>query len=224
VPSHFRRSGEAIDVSPQVQSCILHQLQPQQRHSRPTMQDGVAGMVGAKVMLPTARVHEYTDFFATNVYTNTYTEPPRGRAPSTPTPTRGPLEAGRHPHRHLDGVPANAGWQSHQVYFDIHKRTIGIVQAPTRRSHTPLTCPSSMKQTTTCFADEAKASHPVRHRQGGHHQAWHRRGEGRPHLHHWTSTSRWDTAKHRRSDGRTAPPFYITTTPSSPSWRRRGQR
>jgi hypothetical protein len=30
-----------------------------------------------------------------------------------------------------------------------------------------------MKQTTPCFADKAKASHPVRHRQGGHHQARH---------------------------------------------------
>ena len=28
--------------------------------------------------------------------------------------------------------------------------------------------------------DEAKASHHVRHRRGGHHQAGHRRGEGRP--------------------------------------------
>jgi hypothetical protein len=135
---------------------------------------------------------------------------PRGRAPSTSTPKRTPRRGRmaftssllRHPHQHISD----------------------IVQAPTRRSRTPPTCPSPMKQSTICFADEAKASHPVRHRQGGHHQAWHRQGEARPHLHHRTSTSRRDTAKHRRSDGRTTQPFYITTTPSSPSWRRRDRR
>jgi hypothetical protein len=35
-----------------------------------------AGTTGVKFMLPMARIHGYTDFFATNVYTNTYTEHP----------------------------------------------------------------------------------------------------------------------------------------------------
>jgi hypothetical protein len=76
--------------------------------SRPTRQDGEAGMAGAKIMLPIVCVHEYTDFVATNVYTDTYTEPlkagrrlhrhlhgaPQGRAPSTSTPTRSPSKQG----------------------------------------------------------------------------------------------------------------------------------
>jgi hypothetical protein len=68
-------------------------------------------MAGAKVMLLTARVHEYTNSTAAN--TRRYLHgAPRGKAPSTPTPTwcpsrRGavytdtymvPLEAGHHLH------------------------------------------------------------------------------------------------------------------------------
>jgi hypothetical protein len=70
-------------------------------------------MAGAKVMLPMARVHEYTDSAAGSRHFHlhgayTYMKPPRGRAPSTPTFTRTPRQGGtaftssllRHPHQH----------------------------------------------------------------------------------------------------------------------------
>lgn len=123
---------------------------------------------------------------------------------------------------HLQAMSSLAWWH-HPVFFDTDTTpTLDIVHAPTRRSNTPPNCLLPMKQTTTCFADEAKSSHQVRHRQGGHNQTWHRRGEGRPHLHHRISTSRRHMAMHRRSDGWTAPPFRPSpTSPPPSSWRRR---
>jgi hypothetical protein len=175
-------------------------------------------MAGAKAMLLTARVQEYTDFIAANTHRHLHGAR-RGTALSTPMPIGAPSRQGAVYTDTYKDSPARRDGVHHQVYSDVHN-IIDIVHALTRRRHTPPTCPSPMKQTTTCFADEAKASHPIRHQQGGHHKARHRRGEGHPHLYHRALTSRRDTAKHHQSDGRTAPPFYITTI-LSPTWRRR---
>jgi hypothetical protein len=86
-------------------------------------------MAGAKVMLPTAREHEYTDSTAANAHRHLHGAP-RGRAPSTPTPTwcpsrwgavytdayMEPLEVGRRLHQRLLGAFSRQG----TVYIDTY--------------------------------------------------------------------------------------------------------
>jgi hypothetical protein len=101
-----------------------------------------------------------------------------------------------------------------QVHLDSTSTTcIDIVLAPTIRSHPADMSFSDKDNHLLPSTVEAKASHQVRHRQGRHYQAGHRRGEGRllvwadeaSHLHHRTSISRRYAVEHQRSDGLTAP-------------------
>ena len=101
-------------------------------------------------------------------------------------------------------------WGRHQVYIDIYTNIIlDIAHVPTRRSYTPPTCLSLMNQTQPLAEPMRQIQVTVRLRRGGHHQAEYRRGEGRPHFHHRTSTSRRVMAMHCRSDGHTAPPSTL---------------
>jgi hypothetical protein len=121
-----------------------------------------------------------------------------------------PQDLHRQVHHHQAVLPRN----DIQVYFDSTSTPcIDIVLAPTIRSHPVAMSFSDKDNHLLLGTDEAKASHQVRHRQGGHHQAGHRRGEGRllvwadeaRHLHHRTSTSRRYAVEHHRSDGLTVP-------------------
>ena len=113
------------------------------------------------------------------------------------------------PGHHLQAMSSLAKWH-HRVYIDSNHH----------RQHRPCTDKAKSYSTDTSFSDEAnyhllrrrgKSKSHVRHRLGGHHQAGHRRGEGCPHFHHRTSTSRRVTAMHCRSGGHIASPFNFTT-------------
>jgi hypothetical protein len=72
-PSHFRPNYKAVATSSEAQACMLPRHQ-HRRRSRPTRQDGEAGMAGAKAMLSTARVHASTRTLPSPTHTATMHE------------------------------------------------------------------------------------------------------------------------------------------------------
>jgi hypothetical protein len=124
--------GVPLTVSAKQRKYATSTLQPlQQRQDR----RGKTTRRAWQVMLPTARVQEYTDFIAADAHRHLHGAP-RCRVPSTLTPTRSPsrhdvvytdayrspLEAGSRLHRHLQGLPGKAGWHS----------SSGLLQRPQR--------------------------------------------------------------------------------------------
>ena len=132
---------------------------------------------------------------------------------------------------HMPSLSSHAAPTSKSTSTSAPTLFTNIVLAPTRRSYSTDMSFSDEANHFLPGTDEAKASHHVRHRRGGHHQARYRRGEAA----HLSELTRPDIfiIGHRQAGGirlsiagaTDVPlrlPFIITSSSSTPrTWRRR---